>query len=135
MIRKLGNMWSIFDQTDVFIVTTNSYIRTDNAIVMGRGIAAQLKNRYPNVPYEFGHLIKHLGLYGLVTIPTKIGLPLLGAFQVKYHYADPATLELIQISTDKLETLALNNPTNRFDLNFPGIGNGKLQCIKTRRRP
>ena len=126
MKREFGNMWTIFDHTDNFIITTNSYIRADGALVMGRGIAAEVKARYPHVPHELGAMINHLSLYGLVTLMTKQGLPTISAFQVKYHYSDPATLELIQYSTTYLDTLASEIPECRFDMNFPGIGNGKL---------
>ena len=125
MIKKTGDMWSIFDLSDFFIVTTNSYIRRDGKIVMGRGIAKQLAERFPTIPHEFAKQTTHLGTYGLI-IHLRDDTHL-GAFQVKHHFADPATLSLIEYSTRHLTNLANRLPSNRFDINFPGIGNGRLK--------
>lgn len=124
MKREYGDMWSIFDLTDYFIITTNSYIRQDGAVVMGRGIAKQMKDKYPEVPFQFAKQIKHLGTYGLIF---HLGDDThLGAFQVKHHYADPATVSLIHHSAVQLDHFAEEYPHKRFDMNFPGIGNGRL---------
>lgn len=115
-----GNMWSILDETDYFIVTTNSYIRKDGALVMGRGIAKQLATRHPLMPYRLAELIEHLGEYGVLMDG------MFGAFQVKYHFKDMADIELIHRSTIDLRRFALIAKDKRFDVNFPGIGNGRL---------
>jgi len=124
MNHEQGDMWSVFDETDFFLVTTNSYIRQDGALVMGRGIAKQLANRFPHMPYNFANQTTHLGTYGLI-IHLRDDTHL-GAFQVKHHYSDAATLSLIQYSTNHLYNLANRLPSKRFDMNFPGIGNGRL---------
>jgi hypothetical protein len=120
MKLEQGNMWSIYDETDYFIVTTNSYIRTDGAVVMGRGIAKQLAARVPKIPYILGDLIDHLTEYGVIMVRKH------GAFQVKYHFKDPADLGLIHRAVFDLTQYAEAVPTKRFDMNFPGIGNGHL---------
>ena len=125
MIRETGDMWSVYDTTDYFIVTTNSYLRSDEALVMGRGIARQLKDKLPKVPYTFGSLIDHLGTYALVFI-NRPNACTLGAFQVKHHFADDATLALITMSTKTLAAFATQFKDYRYDINFPGIGNGGL---------
>ncbi len=127
MIRERGNMWSIFKHTDYFIVTTNSYIREDGALVMGRGAARMLKNRVKGIEYDFGSHIVHLYAYGLVIpLPLTNHKPALGAFQVKTHYMNDAKLYLIEMATVQLLKLSEAQPTKRFDMNFPGIGNGRL---------
>ena len=45
MIQKIGDMWSIFNITDYFIFTGNSYIKINGAVVMGRGLALDVKKR------------------------------------------------------------------------------------------
>ncbi len=120
MIREYGDMWSIYGKTDCFIVTTNSYIRTDGALVMGRGIAKQLVDRVPGIAWRFAEQIEHLGKYGLVISHGLI------AFQVKYRYDHDAELELITYSTSLLSIHASFAKNKRFDMNFPGIGNGRL---------
>ena len=38
-IFKTGNMWTAFDETALFLLTTNSTVKRNGALVMGRGIA------------------------------------------------------------------------------------------------
>ena len=121
MKLETGNMWSIFDLKEYFLVTTNSYIRKDGALVMGRGIAKQLADKIPSIPWDFADKIKHLGNYGIVVTAGRIG-----AFQVKKHFANDAEFPLITSSTYDLHRWAESLPKRRFDLNFPGIGNGHL---------
>jgi len=126
MIRELGDMWDCFDKTDYFIVTTNSYIRSDGALVMGRGIAKQVKDAFPELPFEFAKEITHLGEYGVIIASTPYFKTNLGIFQVKRHYSDKAELSLIQASTDDLIDFTTIAGNVRIDMNFPGIGNGHL---------
>jgi hypothetical protein len=122
---KFGNMMDHFDQCDYFLITTNSFIKHNGALVMGAGIAKTIRDRWIGIDKLIGDLIKtwcgHLGLYGII-IGRKIG-----AFQVKRHFKDPAELDLVQGSTDILYQMAKDEPNKTFFLNFPGIGNGKLK--------
>ncbi len=120
MKLEKGDMWSIFDLKEYFLVTTNSYIRTDGALVMGRGIAKQLADKIPSIPWSFGEKIEHLSNYGIRATGH------IAAFQVKRHFRDDAELDLIAASTYDLHRWAKTLPKRRFDLNFPGIGNGHL---------
>lgn len=119
-----GDMWEILPATDHFIVTTNAVVKADNALVMGAGIAKQLRDRVPGIDKRFGIAVLNItnsrGEYGcLLSNPFSI-------FQVKHHYKSPADLGLISISTAGLQQFALENPGKRFDLNYPGIGLGGL---------
>ena len=125
MIRETGDMWSIFKTTDNFIVTTNSYIRTDGALVMGRGIAKQLRDRFPGIDKALAAGVKHLGYYGL-SAAVGPDFQTIVALQVKYHFADKATLELITASTNTLNAWSRRFNDRRYDMNFPGIGYGGL---------
>jgi len=122
-------MWSSYNQTDLFCITTNSYLRWNDTVVMGRGIARQAKERIEGIDKYFGDQIKntcgHLGLYGLIIWKRKHAQSV-AAFQVKYHFKSNANLDIIATSTDMLTKLANKYPDARFDLNFPGIGNGHL---------
>ena len=124
MIRETGDMWSIYEMTDFYIVTTNSYIRKDGSLVMGRGAAKQVASHLPQIPAQLARQTTHLGTYGVIIHlrePTHIG-----AFQVKHHFGDAAQLSLIKHSTIMLRNIAHALPSHRFDMNFPGIGNGRL---------
>lgn len=41
-----GNMWTAYAAADLFLISTNSTIRQDGALVMGRGIARQANDAY-----------------------------------------------------------------------------------------
>jgi hypothetical protein len=127
MNLKTGNLWS---QAGVLIVTGNSYLRKDGALVMGRGAALEAKTRYPGIDQRFGLQISNLcgsgGFYGLL-FDKVTGM---GLFQVKRHFRDEATLELITNSARRLKLHANRNLNELFSLNFPGIGAGGLRRHK-----
>lgn len=120
-----GNMWTVMGTTDNFLITTCAYIKNSGEVVMGRGIALEAKLRYPNLPFILGRKIRHLQQYGLKKIDTFIETAF-WAFQVKYHFKDPADIGLITLSLNQLCIIATTNAHRVYDLNFPGIGNGKL---------
>lgn len=126
---KLGNMFnelSDLTKNDCVLVSTNSYIRNDGNLVMGRGAAKGITEYHPNAPSQFGELIRlgvnHLGKYGILICECERYS--IGAFQVKYHFKDKASLPLIAFSIKVLNTCALYY--SRVLLNYPGISNGKL---------
>jgi hypothetical protein len=120
-----ADLWSSRD--DYILVTANSYINRYGELVMGRGAALELATKHPELPLEFGDLIRlgvgHLGEYNLLFEDTHT----YGIFQVKYHFRDNADIKLIERSTVKLTTVAqiLNNQT--FSVNLPGVGWGHLE--------
>lgn len=131
MILERGDMWSVFGKTAYFFVTTNPIRRKDGAVVMGRGIAKEMKDRFPEFPYDFGFKLDAITelhpkyVPHVLTIGTYDGQDC-GAFMVKKHWREPADLGIIQESSRRLRSMAEAFPYLRFDLNFPGIGNGKL---------
>lgn len=147
-IFKHGDMWQALAHVDHFLVTTNSFLRRDGCLVMGRGMALQAVQRYPHLPQLFGEDVRqccgHLGIYGVIlgdslTVEGVRGqagqmVPILesriGLFQVKTHFAEAAELRLIERSTKELYSLAIDRPKQRFALNFPGIGNGRLSAMQ-----
>lgn len=126
MIPKTGDMLASMIPGDIYLVTTNSYIRKDGALVMGRGAAKQLAGMYPRLPYLLGDRIEHLGEYNIGVLTDKHSGLSLGAFQVKFNFADAADLDLITRSRDELHRLAVEDG-RVFHVNFPGIGNGRLK--------
>jgi hypothetical protein len=130
-----GNMWDTYSTTDLFVITTNSFITAerfghDERLVMGRGIALEARNRFPDIDRRLAKLIKskcgHLGRYYLVIDPATH----IAAFQVKQDWRNPADTALILGSTNALirwlAVGATDAGTLRVALNFPGIGNGRL---------
>jgi len=120
MIRENGNMWDIWDLTDKFIFTGNSTVKRNGALVMGRGIAREVRDRFTGIDLKIGNAIKFdVGQnYGFLE-GSKICV-----FQVKHHWGNPASLQLVRASVAKMR--ANVDPTLRYDMNFPAIGNGGL---------
>lgn len=118
-----GDMWTAFGRTDLFLFTSNPVVNKRGQAVMGRGIALQVARRFPEAQLLFGSLLSntnlpHTGVLG------KFDDQLLGWFRVKDHFAQDAKPSIIQKSANLLSIVAPFYP--RIDLNFPGIGNGKL---------
>lgn len=124
MILEKGNMWDVFGSTDIFMITTNPIIRNDGAIVMGRGIALEVKTRYPTFPYDFARsflqIQKNIGFVG------EYDSQRIYWFMVKDHWQNNAEPEIIKKSIQELKDY-FQWSSERIDLNFPGIGNGKLK--------
>jgi hypothetical protein len=70
-------------------------------------------------------LRRGLGEYGLLISPRWPDAKL-GTFQVKRHYSQAASLELVRRSTAALCAWCADHPDAQVALNFPGIGNGRL---------
>jgi len=87
-IFQTGNMWSAYDDADLFVLTTNATIKRNGALVMGRGIARQARNRFPGLDTALGQQILSVcgsqGEYGLLVSP-RWSAAKLGMFQVKFH--------------------------------------------------
>lgn len=130
MLLERGNMWDVFGKTSWFLVTTNPIVRKDGACVMGRGIALQAAKQFPELPYDLGRMItlmnkdkQHLNA-GLVG---EYSGQWMGYFMVKEHWQHVAKPNVIRKSVrDLMDDMFLAKP-ERVDLNFPGIGNGKLK--------
>lgn len=128
-IFRQGDMWSVLDEVDHFIVTTNNIVKSNGALVMGAGLAKQLRDRGSiNIDKKYGAAVL---THGRCTPDQVYGVILnihdtFGAFQVKQHYKDAANTNLILFSAGMLKAFALSAPNKIFAMNFPGIGNGKL---------
>lgn len=124
---EIGNMWSVYKHTNLFLITTNCTLDSKGHLVMGAGIAFQAKLIHPSLPEWAGRQIRSLpnpDRYGTLIRqnPWRIGL-----FQVKDHWQKPASLDLIRLSTLMLHHYAIQNPSTRIDLNLPGVGFGRLK--------
>jgi hypothetical protein len=127
--QQQGDMWSVYHDADLFLITTNATLKQNEALVMGRGIARQARDRFPGLDIALGQQIEKLcgsqGRYGLLVSP-RWPTARLGAFQVKRHYSRPASLDLIRYSTAALCAWCEAQPQASVHLNFPGVGNGRL---------
>lgn len=125
-----SNLWNaIVDGTNAIVITTNGAVRKDGAAIMGRGVALQAKQRYPDIEYLLGSLIKENGNH-VCLITGKI--PGIISFPVKHHWRQKADLKLINQSAIELVSLVdiLSPLPSQFytvALPRPGCGNGQLR--------
>ncbi len=129
-IYEVGDMWSAWEISDLFLITTNGSFSASGKLVMGRGMARQARDRFPGLDRALAKTLRTPGRrYGLLVSPpwpeAKLGL-----FQVKLRYWEDADPELIRLSTEMLQAWLKQHPDQRVDLNFPGIGNGKLSIAE-----
>lgn len=136
-------------------------VRSDRSLVMGKGFALQVKQAMPILPKALGQMAelsgelieepanrRYRGVYMFGLIPPYSYLnpdeggwvrndscsAQFGAFQSKFHFANPSTVELIQYSVQCLKKWANKQfrmvskkmEMLEFALNFPGIGEGGL---------
>jgi hypothetical protein len=117
-------MFDMWGKTDLFLFTSNPIVNSRGLAVMGRGIAKQIADKYPQVQREFGDYLKFPGPDFSCDRLCIVDNQLVGFFMVKDHWRSPARLDIISDSVDELGAMA--SAYDRIDLNFPGIGNGKL---------
>lgn len=128
IVDKLLDYTKPWSLPEVYLFTGNSTVKNNGAIVMGRGAARQVRDHFPMIDQSFGNIIKHRPNAHLawITLPNEQHI---GWFKVKDFWRDPAKLELIRKSTKLLASIANRhlNPELTFHMNFPGIGNGRLE--------
>jgi hypothetical protein len=128
MLEVIGDIWDYHKQDKPIVITTNRTINAKNEIVMGRGVALQAKQKFPDLPRQLAIRIKNLGHdtvfwffnYHLFTFP------------VKHNWFEKADIQLIEKSAYDLvafvNTLSRENPSyfSKIYMVRPGCSNGKL---------
>ena len=122
MIETFGNIWNFHLQDKWIAITTNGTVKSDGSCVMGRGVAKQAKDRYPQLPFIIGGLIGWNGDH-VHAIPTHKII----TFPVKHNWYEKADINLIEQSAKELKEMTFLLPNNiHFYLVRPGCGNGQL---------
>ncbi len=130
MIEIKGDIFAQTD-ADAICVTTNGVVKANGELVMGRGIAQQFAERYPNLPRILGDLVSsdtywnkgnhvHGIIYGLEPYS-------LVSFPTKENWKDPSQLWLVQRSAKELVAYADKMGWKKIVLTRPGCGLGGLE--------
>lgn len=127
-----GDLFDEIGKANLLLVTCNNTVKKNGELVMGRGAARDLAERYPWIPAQAGEEVRTslwlpgLGWrYGVKVMKKRLRKTRFGIFQVKYHFAQLADLRLILYSTRILRKVALDY--KRIVMNFPGVGYGRLR--------
>jgi hypothetical protein len=119
-----NNIWK-YHNPGYVVITTNGNINKNGECIMGKGIALEAKQRYPNLPYLLGQNIQVLGNHVFWYLDAHII-----TFPTKHNWRDKSSLELIEQSAKEL----LNTYVKALQTGVspdiympkPGCGNGGL---------
>lgn len=137
-------------QADAICITTNGTVKTNGAVVMGRGVALYAKRCWYGIDKLLGAKVVSMdGKLKVVRLTRKnenvpyLALPRQEAqallvpvpwhivsFPVKNHWRDPASLKLIKTSCKQLLDLMDKFSWRKVLLPRPGCGNGQLSWKK-----
>ncbi len=89
------------------VVPTNGNVAVDGSAVMGKGLALQARQRYPELPRLLGARLK---TEGNQVYEFECGAHMVLTFPTKHHWRDPADLALIEKSAIQLLRWAKTQP-------------------------
>ncbi|AEG14510.1 hypothetical protein Desku_0911 [Desulfofundulus kuznetsovii DSM 6115] len=118
-----GNLWRLAINK-VLVITTNGSLNKRGECVMGRGIAREAKERFPELPRVLGDRIKQQG--NRCFMLGKWGDYVLVSFPVKHRWYEKADPELIRKSASELVEIAGTCGFEEVYMPRPGCGNGRL---------
>lgn len=124
-----GDLWDYYDREGYFIIiTTNGTLRKDGSAVMGRGCAAEAKQKLPDMARLLGEDIRRHGNILLQPYRRDSKCPEFRVltFPVKHNWWEKADMELIKESARQLSEFIEGLPKFKFVLPRPGCGNGRL---------
>ena len=122
MMEITGDIWKYHDAGFPIVITTNGFINKRAECVMGRGVALDMKQRYPEFP---GKLATHIRMNG-----NRVGFfkPYnVFTFPTKHNWYEKSDLVLIEQSALHLSMAVNWLEFDKVYLVRPGCSNGKLQ--------
>ena len=157
MKYAVGNIMQMIDKVSAIVITTNGFTKSNGEAVMGRGIAGQFKNAYPELPgilrnrlIQHGnnvHYLKQLGKTRIYSFPVKAeGMKLerpeqkeliVSYARFKYDvgmyvpgFALKADVALIERSLKQLAQIHVQDGLSSVIIPLPGCGAGELSFNK-----
>lgn len=121
-----SDIWNA--ELDAICVTTNGILNKNGELVMGKGFALEVSQRFPGIAKSLGKHVLHFGNvpylyrnYPLIKELHIISLP------AKHHWKDNSDIDLIKNSIKLVVEIANYNPNFRhIGMTRPGCGSGGL---------
>lgn len=119
------DIWSYQGQA-IIAITTNGSLTRDGRAIMGKGVARQAAERFPELRHKLGRLLQvrgnhvHEVLLGLVSFPVE---------ETPFSQPDK---RLIRQSAEELRLLADTNRWQQIVVPRPGCGGGGLRWEEVR---
>lgn len=115
---------------DVYLFTGNSYVSSRGRLVMGRGAARAVRDRWLHIDKRLAQVVQQSPdrnvLFTHIGNDPAIDKQFIGWFKVKHYFRDAAEIAIINKSTKELTRIAKQNSHLRFHINYPGVGAGRL---------
>lgn len=126
-----GNIWELAQPGDAIIITTNGTVKKNGECVMGRGIAKEAKDRFPEIALVLGEKIRDYGNRPhALLVDNNI---MLFSFPVKHNWWEKADLKLIKQSANWFNSQFIGPyEFNTIWMPRPGCGNGGLNWENVR---
>lgn len=100
MREAVGDLWDFHDRGSWIVITTNGTIKPNGALVMGRGVARQARNRFLGIDILLGDVVRRRG-----NTPVAISQYRIITFPTKHNWWEPADIRLIKTSAKALAHL------------------------------
>lgn len=124
MKEVTGDIWDFHKKGYWIVITTNGNVKANGEAVMGKGIALQAKQRYPELPKLLGDaMVFRRYLQTEVLADYKII-----AYPVKYDWREKASIDLIGMSAYELVKWVNFAEDQKLPIYMvrPGCGAGQL---------
>ena len=122
------NMWDFDSEQYYRVITTNGYIKKNGKAVMGKGIALQAAERYPELP---NLLAKHIKVWGNVVGVFKEYKII--TFPTKNNWREKSSYELVRKSCHDLFEMCICYNISKIVMPKVGCSNGGLEWDKVRK--
>ena len=120
MLETLGDIWVQADRGEIVVITTNGSLTRDGRAVLGRGVARQAAERFPDLAGKLGRLLAEQGSHVF-----DLGGCLV-SFPVEETAWSQPDLRIIARSAEELRQLADRSGWQRLVVPRPGCGGGGL---------
>lgn len=126
VIELTANLWDM--EGNWLVITTNGDVNRRGEAVMGRGVAAQAKFKFPHLAWMLAEGMKQEGNHVMAWQPFHII-----TFPVKHHWHEQADLDLIGRSCEELVNQVTMTPLEPpIFMVRPGCGNGGLDWAEVK---
>lgn len=126
-----------FYKPPILCITTNGDLNKNGECVMGKGVAFQFKNLFPELPKRIGNYIQqygnrvfNLGLFDYTGSGEHIPIRIM-TFPTKHHWKEDSDINLIKKSCEEIIQVCDKYDCDTVFLPAPGVNNGRLNYKST----
>lgn len=125
MREVVGNLWDYYGKLNTVVcITTNGTVTRTGRGVMGRGCAAEAKQRFAFIERRLGEKLR---AHGNTIHQLHDGV---FSFPVKHNWWEKADIQLIARMAERLGEIATTHPDWTYVLPRPGCGNGHIRYVE-----